>query len=92
MKLKELRNQHNLTQIELGKIMKVTSQTILNWENGIYEPCINQLIALADLFKVTLDYLVERKQSIQTAEIVCNELKKIKKEDFLEFIKNKISK
>ena len=92
MRIKELRIYHKLSQNELGKIMNVSGQTILNWENSIYQPSIEKLIQLANYFKVTLDYLVNRKQSISTAEIVCNELKKLDKEELLEFIFSKISK
>ncbi len=60
MKLRELRISNNISQAELGKILNVTGQTILNWENGIYEPKISQLILLAEYFNVTIDYLVEK--------------------------------
>lgn len=42
MKIKELRNAKGLTQNALGKMIGVSGQTILNWENGIYEPKISQ--------------------------------------------------
>ena len=38
MRLKELRISKKLSQSELAKIIGVSGQTILNWENGIYEP------------------------------------------------------
>ena len=60
MKLRELRICNNISQAELGKILNVTGQTILNWENGIFEPKISQLILLAEYFNVTIDYLVEK--------------------------------
>lgn len=60
MKLRELRISNNISQAELGKILNVTGQTILNWENGIFEPKISQLILLAECFNVTIDYLVEK--------------------------------
>ena len=60
MKLRELRISDNISQAELGKILNVTGQTILNWENGIFEPKISQLILLAEYFNVTIDYLVEK--------------------------------
>ena len=44
MKIKELRIEHKLSQNELGKIINVSGQTILNWENDIYEPSIEKLI------------------------------------------------
>lgn len=92
MKIKELRIEHKLSQNELGKIINVSGQTILNWENDIYEPSIEKLIQLADYFNVTLDYLVNRKQSIPTFKIVYDELKKINKEEILQFILSKITK
>ncbi len=61
MKLKELRIKNKLTQNELGKIIGVSGQTILNWENDIFEPSIVNLIKLANFFNVSIDYLVDRK-------------------------------
>ena len=72
MRLRELRISKNLSQCELAKIIGVSGQTILNWENGIYEPKINQLIALADYFNVTVDYLIERKTTFDTIDILSN--------------------
>lgn len=63
MRLRELRIKSVLTQNEIANKLGVSGQTILNWENGIYEPKINQLIQLADLFNVTVDYLIERKSN-----------------------------
>lgn len=39
----------------------------MNWENGIYEPAIADMIKLADLFDVTLDYLVGREYDADEA-------------------------
>ena len=64
-----------------------SGQTILNWENGIYEPKINQLIQLADLFGATVDYLIERKNNGKKADDICRELERIPKENIINFIK-----
>lgn len=32
--IKSLREQHNLTQVQFAKVIRVTPQTIANWENG----------------------------------------------------------
>lgn len=62
-RLKELRKNNNLTQSELcKKIIKITDeveyvQTISYWENG-REANHASLIALAEIFGVTVDYLV----------------------------------
>ncbi|MCR4561868.1 MAG: helix-turn-helix domain-containing protein [Bacilli bacterium] len=91
MRLRELRNKSGLTQNEIANKLGVSGQTILNWENGIYEPKINQLIQLADLFNVSVDYLIERKSN-KNIDDICKELEKISKEDFIEFIRNELKK
>ena len=90
MKLRELRIKSGLTQNEIAARLNVSGQTILNWENGIYEPKICQLIQLADLFNVTVDYLIERENVPSQADIVCKELEKISKEDLISFIRSKL--
>ena len=53
MRLRELRKINNLTQKELGKKMGVSAQTILNWESNVYQPSVDELIKLADIFTLT---------------------------------------
>ena len=90
MRLRELRIKSGLTQNVIATKLGVSGQTILNWENGIYEPKISQLIELADLFNVTVDYLIERENVPSQADIVCKELEKISKEDLISFIRSKL--
>lgn len=92
MRLRELRNKSGLTQNEIAAKLGVSGQTILNWENGIYEPKINQLIQLADLFNVSVDYLIERKGNEKRIDEICKELETISKEDFIEFVRKALSK
>lgn len=90
MRLKELRKKANISQLELGKIIGVTGQTVLNWESEIYEPKIEYLIKLADYFNVTIDYLVERPNNVTKADEIYNELSKISYDDLIKFIVSKI--
>ncbi len=90
MRLRELRIKSGLTQNEIALKLGVSGQTILNWENKIYEPKISQLIELADLFGVSIDYLVERKSMPNRIEDLCKELEKISKEELITFIKNSL--
>ena len=46
------------SQVELSKQLKVTKQTVSNWENENIQPSIEMLIRLASLFNVTIDYLL----------------------------------
>ncbi|MBQ8309347.1 MAG: helix-turn-helix transcriptional regulator [Clostridia bacterium] len=57
-RLKDLRNERNLSQQELGKIVNMSKMAISHWESGHSEPSISQLILLSDFFEVTVDYLI----------------------------------
>lgn len=92
MRLRELRNKSGLTQNEIATKLGVSGQTILNWENRIYEPKIGQLIELADLFNVTIDYLVERKNVPNKIDELCKELEKISKEELISFVKDSLER
>lgn len=59
-RLKDLRTEQNLGQVELAKLTKVSKSIISSWENNEHEPKLSSLIAIADYFHVTLDYLVGR--------------------------------
>ena len=56
----ELRQDRGLTQKELGDILCVSSGTISNYENGVHLPDVDKVIALANYFHVTTDYLLGR--------------------------------
>lgn len=56
--LKFLRQEKNLGQIELAKILGVSKGIISLWENGLREPTLSNLIAISNYFKVSIDYLV----------------------------------
>ena len=60
-RLKELRMENNITQEKLGKMMGMSKMTISHWESGYCEPSIAQLIMLSDIFSVSIDYLVGKK-------------------------------
>lgn len=58
-KIKTLRTSHNLSQVQLAEQLKVSKQTISNWENNNILPSIEMLINIAKLFSVSTDYLLE---------------------------------
>lgn len=58
--LAELRADNKMTQKDLAKILFVTPGTISNYENNEYFPDMEKLIALADFFHVSTDYLLGR--------------------------------
>ena len=60
MRLKELRLEGGFTQGEVAKAIGTSQRNIGRWENGENEPTASFLIALADFFKVSIDYLLCR--------------------------------
>ena len=57
-RLKELRLQMGLSQQALADKLNVSQQTICKYENDTIEPNIDMLKAVADLFDVSVDYLI----------------------------------
>ena len=58
LRLKELRKQNNLSQQSLGNAIGVTQKAIDFWEKEINEPKASYIIALAEYFGVSTDYLL----------------------------------
>ncbi len=56
-RLKNLRKEKHIGQIELAKQIKVGKSVISLWENDICEPTLSKLIAIAKFFNVSIDYL-----------------------------------
>ena len=46
-----------MTQKDVAKALKVSKQTIVNWEKGKTEPKMQQSRALSNLYKILLDYI-----------------------------------
>ncbi len=57
-RLKELRTEKNINQVELSAEIGVSKGIISLWENGLREPGMYSLIQLAKFFDVSIDYLV----------------------------------
>lgn len=57
-RLKELRIEKGVGQVELATKLNVSKGIISLWENGLREPKLSNLIILAKFFEVSIDYLV----------------------------------
>ncbi len=57
-RLKTLRQRHRLTQSELATILELKPTAISNYESSRNEPSFSKLIALAQYFDVSCDYLL----------------------------------
>ena len=57
-RLKDLRLKMGLSQQALADKLNVSQQTICKYENNTNEPNIDMLEAMADIFDVSVDYLI----------------------------------
>ena len=75
-RLYELRKRKGLSQEELANKLNVSRQTVSKWELGDTTPDMEKLVAISDLFEVTLDELVTGKvieshsDSKETSEVL----------------------
>ncbi len=58
--LRELREEKDLTQVELAKKLNITSQSLSQYELGKRIPDIEMIDRLANFFNVSVDYLLGR--------------------------------
>lgn len=61
----ELRMMNNMTQLELAEKLNYSDKTISKWERAESTPDISVLIEIAELFGVTLDYLVAEEHTVE---------------------------
>lgn len=59
-RIRYLRQQANLTQAQLGKLLDCSSSTVSLYEGGQRSPDTTMLVRLADVFDVSVDYLLGR--------------------------------
>lgn len=57
-KIRNLREDADLNQTQLGKAIGITQRKISYIECGKYEPSLEDVIALCNFFKVSADYLL----------------------------------
>ena len=85
-KLYELRKQKGFSQEELANRLNVSRQTISKWEVGESTPDMENLVAISELFEISLDELVLNKvpeEADTSAQVVKSEFYSDIKENVL---------
>ena len=59
-RIRELRQEHQLTQDDLGKLVGKTNHTISKWESEVNELGSSEIILLCNVLLTTSDYLLGR--------------------------------
>ena len=65
MQLLTLRTQKKWSQEFVARQMEVSRQTIINWEKNGKIPSAEKALKLANLFNVTVEYLMEAEKHDQ---------------------------
>lgn len=58
----QLRKEEGFTQEELATKLKVSRQTISNWENKTAQPTIDKAVELANMFDMSMDELIGKQK------------------------------
>lgn len=64
-RIRELREDHDLTQVQMGKILSCSQRVYSNYERGELDIPTENLIKLADFYEVSVDYLLNRTEQMQ---------------------------
>lgn len=59
-RLRDLREDHDLTQKELANIVNCSQRVYSNYECGQVEPSLETLIKICDFYNISVDYLLGR--------------------------------
>lgn len=62
----DLRKKNGYSQEKLSSKLNVSRQAVQKWEQNICEPSIDSITLIADLFNVSLDYLLAGKANENT--------------------------
>lgn len=100
-RLKELRKQAHLTQVELASKLVIVQSSYADWERGKKKPTQENLVKIAQILNVSVDYLVgnseEKNDELDNIELLfrmnskglSDEEKKIFKKELIEFMEER---
>ena len=63
MRLKELREKKGVSQLKLAMDLNMNQNSVSRYETGARQADYETLIAFADSFNVSVDYLLERTEN-----------------------------
>ena len=84
IRLKELRENLNLSQEEFSKKVNLSNQTICNYENGRKIPTIDIVFNIAETFNVSIDWLCGR---VEEKEVSFNGIESMEFKTYSDIIK-----
>ncbi len=61
-RLLALRKEYGYTQRQVAQMLGISQPSYIRYENGTAQPSLESLSALADIFDVSADYLIGRRE------------------------------
>ena len=65
-RIRDLREDHDLTQAQMGKLLSCSQRVYSNYERGDIDIPTAILLKLADHYDVSVDYLLDRTDNPET--------------------------
>lgn len=73
-RLKDLRRQAGLTQVDVAEKLGISQPAYASWERGVKKPTQENLVKIAQILNVSVDYLVgnseERSDELDNIELL----------------------
>lgn len=100
-RLKELRKKANFTQVEVAEKLGISQPAYASWERGVKKPTQENLVKIAQVLNVSVDYLVgnseEKSDELDNIELLfrmnskglTEEEKEIFKKELIEFMEER---
>lgn len=100
-RLKELRKKANFTQVEVAEKLGISQPAYASWERGVKKPTQENLVKIAQVLNVSVDYLVgnseEKSDELDNIELLfrmnskglTEEEKAVFKKELIEFMEER---
>lgn len=100
-RLKDLRKQAGLTQVGVAEKLEISQPAYASWERGVKKPTQENLVKIAQVLNVSVDYLVgnseEKSDELDNIELLfrmnskglSDEEKKVFKKELIEFMEER---
>ena len=89
-RLKEIRKEKNMTQVQLAEALGVSKGTVAMWEIGKRQPNFETLNALSDIFDKRIDYILGYSNDSSSVKMTESEIEQLgaweTEENFYEMI------
>ena len=100
-RLKELRKKANFTQVEVAEKLGISQPAYASWERGAKKPTQENLVKIAQVLNVSVDYLVgnseDKSDELDNIELLfrmnskglTDDEKKVFKKELIEFMEER---